>query len=69
MNFLTLMEKMRKEGCIVGLRLGPYGWSCDVMDPDLAGINVSRRETPDQAVQDAHAKWSAEYAALNPEVA
>lgn len=66
MKFLELMEAMRAEGCIASLRLGPWGWSFDVMDPNLPGINMRGFETPDAAVQAVHAKWEIAHGALNP---
>lgn len=52
------MEDMRTQGCIVALRLGPFGWSCTVTDPDVDGINVAQFKEPDEAVQAAFDRWT-----------
>lgn len=45
------MEDMRVWGCIISLRLGPYGWSCTVSDPDVLGTNVAGHKDPAAAVE------------------
>jgi hypothetical protein len=53
------MREMSSRGAIVCLRCGPFGWSCDISDPDVSGTNVARHDSPEEAVEAAYTLWLA----------